>query len=386
MWIHARAAPPEIAADAMLQVVESTKVSDKASRRALIPKTAVFRLIEDAFKLAAAAQWKAPMRAARSLPAESHEFYLAKAYGLNLDALSLQTRAAKDMLALDKPAARDLFLAIPHPVFAPTTCEAALIPDPSPLYQTLGAIVSQGFTQAERAKDEHVHLLLAYIGQIASPLETEPLGAVIASAGLTPEQSRALHAEFDAAVEAMKNQSGPVRCAGDFALHTDAFWQSPAAKVLVQRAIDLRFQNGASVTPADRAGREWQQKLTDLVKDLADWGPGQENSEADFFHEKVMIYEALLELTPPGPERGSIREALVRFLASSNLQTQSPAEWLFQASSVILRLQNTDDGEPARLLEAYEASGNPALAVYTALGRAFRGPERTESNPFRTAP
>lgn len=357
----ARAAPPEIGADAMLQVVESGQVSDKPSRRALI---------EQAFQLAGAAQWKAPMRAVRTLPAETHEFYLAKAYGLKLDALSLQARATKAMLALDKAAARELLSAIPHPRIEPQTCEAALITDPTPLYEILGAIVSSGFTAQEREKEQHVKLLLAYIGQVVSPLEAEPLGAAIAAAGLNPAQSRTVQVEFDSAIESAKAQQTG-HCTGDLTLHTDAFWRSSVSKGLVDRAIGLRFQKGAVVSAVERSTPEWQGKLIDLLKDLADWGPGQENSEAGFFHEKLMVYEALLEVTPAGAERAGIREALVHFLASSNLQAQSPAEWFYQATAVLTRLQNSDGGESASLLEAYESSGNPALIVYVSLSRAF---------------
>ena len=53
---------------------------------------------------------------------------IAGAAKLNLDTLSLQTRAVRSMLDLDRKAARDLFLEINQPVVE-RTCDHPLVPD-----------------------------------------------------------------------------------------------------------------------------------------------------------------------------------------------------------------------------------------------------------------
>ena len=40
-------------------------------------------------------------------------------------------------------------------------------------------------------------------------------------------------------------------------------------------------------------------------------------------------------------------------------------------SAMLERVRNTNNGEPAKLLAAFEASGNPVLSLYAVLERTF---------------
>src|SRR5579864_8410868 len=95
----AQAAPPEFAADAMLRVAESGKIKDR---------DAVGDLIERAFRTAAAATFRVRMRGVPGTTTDTRSGVLSQAHDLKLDALSLQSRAVRDMLAIDKAKARDL--------------------------------------------------------------------------------------------------------------------------------------------------------------------------------------------------------------------------------------------------------------------------------------
>ena len=64
------------------------------------------------------------------------------------------------------------------PTLAPLTCDDALVYEPSAFYQALSAVVNGAFTPQERAKDEHVNLLLDALAQVASPSQLAPLEAV----------------------------------------------------------------------------------------------------------------------------------------------------------------------------------------------------------------
>ena len=96
----ADAAPPEFTADALLRIVESGKLADKAARR---------ELLEHAFQLAASAKFPVQMQAAQGTTTDTRAGSLSDAYALKLDALSLQSRAVRDMLPLDHAKARELF-------------------------------------------------------------------------------------------------------------------------------------------------------------------------------------------------------------------------------------------------------------------------------------
>jgi hypothetical protein len=92
--------PPEFAADALLRLAESRKVQDKNALRGLI---------EEAFRLAAVASLPVKMRGLPNL-VDTRADRLNEAYALKLDVPSLQSRAVIDMLAVDAPKARQLFL------------------------------------------------------------------------------------------------------------------------------------------------------------------------------------------------------------------------------------------------------------------------------------
>jgi len=154
----------------------------------------------------------------------------------------------------------------------------------------------------------------------------------------------------------------------------ERYWQSPEAQRLLVEANKLRFGSaGKPLSDADRSTREWQQQLTDFLSQLADWTPNQEKAEADFYHQKCVVFEALIELITPGEQRDKTLQAYIDFITNSNLQQQSPVEWFMHAHSMLERVRSTNNGEPAKLLDAFQSSGNPVLALYSALEKTFGG-------------
>jgi hypothetical protein len=334
---------------------------------------------------------------------------------LKLDRLSLQSRAVLDMLAIDRAKARELFLEIPQPVLTPLTCDDSLVYDVSDYYRILGA-VSATFTDKERAKEEHVKFLLDYMGQVTSPLQLAPLARVIKIASVTPPQREILWNRFSGMLEAIQpddrsfaaslselefETSAEARasfekyrqksqgCKGDapqagFTVDAtrpanatpkvEPYWQSVATHMLLEGGKKLRFSpEGKPLTDADRATREWQQQLADYLSQLVDWSPSQEKSEADYYHQKCVIYEALVELIPPSPQRDEILKGYLNFIGNSNLQQESPVEWFMHAHSMLQRVRNTNTGEPAKVIEAFRTSGNRVLALYAMLENTFGG-------------
>lgn len=403
----AQAAPPEFAADGILRVVESGKVADQDSRR---------DLVEQAFQLAASASFHIRMRRLPGSMADTRSAYLGGAYNLKLDRLSLQTRAVRDMLQIDKPKGRELFQEILRPAFTKLTCDDPLVFDVADLYQTLGLIVDQTFTDKERKKEEHLNLLLDYLGQATSPAQLAPLARAIKSVNVAPEQREILWVRLNGLLESMQPDDRSFAAALNEITHEigagsqasleifrqrskgcpddaapsvtlelskgavkagatpkeEPYWQSTAAKRLLVDGQKLRYgDDGKPYSDAYRASREWQQQLADYLSELADWGSSDEKSEADFFHQKAVVYEALVALTPPGSQRDKILTGYVNFMANSNLQQQSPVEWFTHAHSMLESVRNSNTGEPGKLLDAFQTSGNPVLALFAALEKTF---------------
>jgi len=397
-----RAAPPEFGADALLRLVESGKVANADNRR---------DLVEQAFSLAVSATYPLRKRHLPGTTLDSRAGSLSQAYGMKLDALSLESRAVSDMVPIDPAQARKLIQEIPPPVFEPLSCDDALFYDVSDFYLALTAVVNSSFSAQERAKEEHVNFLLGYVGQVYSPSQLIPLAQTIRGAGVTNEQREVLWARFNALLPNLQSDDrsfsallaeppagmdfivAAVRqrsagCKGDSAgslangviqvnksgstPKVDAYWQSAEAQRMMDGGKKLRFGDGGRVlTEAERSTPEWQQRLTDYLSALAAWSPESEKSEADYYNEKCTVYIALVELIPPGPQRDKMLETFIDFISNSPLEQRSPVEWYNQANFMLERARASRDGEAAKVLEAFEGSGNPVLALETALDKTL---------------
>lgn len=436
----ATSAPPEFAADALLRIVEAGKVENRDLKRGLV---------EQAFQFAGQAHQPMRLVPIPGSQVDTRSGYRAASMKLGLDAMSLECRAIRDMLALDPARARELFSSLVKPRTDPLSCDDALVPDFDGLYQTLQQIVASTFSPAERQKDEHVHLLTTYLSGITAQTELAPAARTIAALNLTPAQLEVAAGVFATKLETVPHDdrsfsvaAGPLRDAiaslalalahqglpteglvrgfrrylvsslsgarcednagvsthsleparvvewfntqfhGDVAIvHPDEiqpssvegsakiepYWQSGEAKQILADGKALRFSpQGSLLSPADRNTQEWKRSLSDFLTELDGWKPTDEASETDYFHEKAIAYEALLELTPPGEERDKIMTAYVAFIANSDTEQQSPVEWFWHAQDTLARLRNAGDNT-AKLLAAYKNSGNVVLSLYATL-------------------
>jgi hypothetical protein len=403
----AAAAPPEFTADALLRIVESGQLADRNARH---------ELIEHAFQLAASAKFPVRMVGVTGTTTDTASGSLNQAYGLKLDVLSLQSRAVRDMLPLDPSKARELFGQIVKPTLAPLTCDDALVYEPSDLDQALSAVVNGSFTPKERAKDEHFNLLIDHLGQVTSATQLVPLATALESAGVTALQRQILWARFNGLLESMqpddrsfgaslaalsalstpgtqasleKYRQKNHGCATDAAPSSgaqpakksstpklDRYWQSANSQQLLQAGQKLRYLNGHPLSDADRATPEWQQQLADYLNLIASWTQDQAESDAVFYHEKCLVYTALLDLVAPGPQSDKILADYVDFVSNSSLYQQSPAEWFVEPHTILDRSQNIP-AQHTKVLAAFQDSGNPVLALEVALEKTFGGSSPT---------
>jgi hypothetical protein len=169
--------------------------------------------------------------------------------------------------------------------------------------------------------------------------------------------------------EVLVGSDAPKVAGGPSVIH---YWESDAAKRVLEGAKVLRQRdNGAMRPDAERATPEWQALLADFRKQLDAWAAASEKSEADYFHQKSIVFQALVELVPAGAQRDKTLQEFIDFVSNSNLQQTSPAEWFAEVKTMLDRVRTTNGGEPAKVLEAFERSANPVLGLYAAEERTF---------------
>lgn len=173
----AASVPSEFAADALLRLAESGRIADRATK---------LELITNAFYLAESAQRPVKMRVGMPLPSDSREAFLASAYRLNLDKLSLQARAVKEMLPLDQAKARSLFAKIEYHLL-PVACDESLSYDMSPYYGALGYVLTDGFTEKEKSQGRQAQLLQGYLTGLQSHSQLGPLSLLLSTLDLPDE-------------------------------------------------------------------------------------------------------------------------------------------------------------------------------------------------------
>ena len=431
----AMAAPPEFAASALLRLVP--RVPEKELRR---------DLIDMAFHLAAKAQALVKLLPVPGTEVDTRSGSLAAAFRLNMDALSLQARAIRDMIAVDPARAREMFGEMAPPPIAPAKCEDTLLPDIFPFFEVMAAVAQGTFTPAEKAKSGHLAFATAALSRISTIADVAPAARALAALecnrqqyeialgaftskldGIPPDsrsflyfskvielaiqtaldRARQLGAASDPLVDAYRKflvtqfraprcaDSGPTKAGilqsapaaelfgpqirGDRPALTreeltpemtqgemklDRYWQSASAQRVYAECMKLRESpSGQTLSDATRRSREWARQLTDFLNTLADWRPGEEASDADYYHEKATVYEALLELAPTGDVGDRVAGSFVEFLKSSNLQQQNPVEWFWHARETVSRVRADHPERAAQILSEYRASGSIILML-----------------------
>jgi len=181
----ARAAPAEFAADAMIRIAALDKL-DKARR---------IELLEQAFQKASGAQQPYKRHATFVRPG-SPSGIVNRAYGQDLDAMSLRLRAIEALLPLDPQKAKELFIQTPPPNTPRLKCEEYLVYDVGRFYDTLGNIARQSFNYQQIQLGDPLRLLQRFAGSIASPVQVAPVARMVAAADVNDADFAALVSSF----------------------------------------------------------------------------------------------------------------------------------------------------------------------------------------------
>jgi hypothetical protein len=151
-----QAAPPEVAADILLTIVAT---------QAAITRVRKQELIEDAFRFAGNAR-EPVKRKSWAMMVDTRAGLKNAAFELDLDKLSLQTRAVMQMMAFDKARARAMFADISLPKLPELTCEDSLSYDVESYYRTAVAVSENCFDENERKAEAHIQFLSERLGSI----------------------------------------------------------------------------------------------------------------------------------------------------------------------------------------------------------------------------
>jgi hypothetical protein len=144
-------------------------------------------LLEDAFAIAPKAQYRTPLDSLQASSADSDESMTMSMQRWEVDSLSLQCRAARAMVDLDRARAVQLFDAI-VPVFAaePMPCERLLQPRVPIYYDTLFDIAKSGFTSAELERGDDIPLVERRLARLRSSVDAGPALVALAKARVDP--------------------------------------------------------------------------------------------------------------------------------------------------------------------------------------------------------
>lgn len=145
----------------------------------------------------------------------------------------------------------------------------------------------------------------------------------------------------------------------------DPYWRSSKAKSLLSRLQKLRFaSNGKNFTDAEKQEPEWRWQLSQLLTDLTSWSQADEKSEADYFHQKSILYYGLLEVVPQGSTRDDVLSDFIASLSDSTLQEDSPIEWFLHAKYIVDMARNSQNPERSKVIEALNHSRSATLYLY----------------------
>jgi hypothetical protein len=166
------AAPPELAADILLRLVEAGKIPDKKIKA---------EVLEQAFVLAGSARF--PMRLIGATVeggnTDSDVGARWRALDNGLDARSLECRVIRTMLEIDRKRALELFQSMGPLRIPARSCSDAMVDRVDGYYETLALLVNRAFGDAEKREGKHLELAEAHIHSMSAPAQLEPAAKMI---------------------------------------------------------------------------------------------------------------------------------------------------------------------------------------------------------------
>jgi len=169
--------PPELAAYALLRVVELKGVSQPEQQR---------QLVEQAYMLAGQSSYPVRLIAASGMN-DTRATYLSEALTQGLDTLSLRTKAVSAMLKIDPERARDMFQELRPLALSRRSCSDSMLDDPAAYYISAGEVYKKGFNQDEQAKGLPEEFLESVFRDVNQASEVGPAADLLRTLQFDPE-------------------------------------------------------------------------------------------------------------------------------------------------------------------------------------------------------
>jgi hypothetical protein len=151
----------------------------------------------------------------------------------------------------------------------------------------------------------------------------------------------------------------------------DTYWQTSDASRLHDAAARLRGPGATAFPLRVRRSDEWRAQADRLLTDVEAWSGRSEREERDYFYQKAVLYNWMLDLIPGGQLHTRALRSFVEFLRRTETDVNRRMLWF----AFVNRLLEMSRG-PFRssVLAAMEESHQPVLALYARLERLT--PER----------
>jgi hypothetical protein len=134
------------------------------------------------------------------------------------------------------------------------------------------------------------------------------------------------------------------------------YFDADHSKELADSLNRLRFPSeGRPYSEEQRSTGTWKVLFSDFLRDFQAWSPS--GTEIDILHQRLTVLRWLIELTPPGEDRIRVLRMCVAALQAGGADRQSPAEWFWQAKSIL----SAAGADQPVVAEAYRASGVAGL-------------------------
>ncbi len=183
---RAQSVPPEFAAATLLRVAASPKITEIAWKR---------ELVAEAFRLAGMSRFPIDRGASSPRPA------VLLAWGQKLDRLSLESKAVRQLILLDKAKAWELFDNIRKPAIASASCDDAVLDNPAAYFSVLGLVSKQRFGDDLRSRNEQLEWLSHRVSAVHSVVELPLILDALMESRLTAVQWKVLVASVAGAFD-----------------------------------------------------------------------------------------------------------------------------------------------------------------------------------------
>jgi Uri superfamily endonuclease len=176
--VLSHSASAEVQADLLLTIASSNLVPDKKRR---------IELLNEAFQ--AALRVGEPVRKKSSgTLVDTRAGFEQRAFDLQLDRLSIQSRAISAVIPLDPARAKEMFQSVVPPKIQPLDCEDSLVTDFTAYYVMVVAIAERCFTADEKKAQWHIQFLNDQIEAVNSISQASAVLKAVAGARLSDDE------------------------------------------------------------------------------------------------------------------------------------------------------------------------------------------------------